>query len=154
MAPSEQIKAFIKARESLVLKPHWDALGGVYDIGYGHVLKGNELETVVGGDGEITREEADALFDIDCLYRADALTGMLTVEVPQQVFDACLSLMYNIGNEAFRQSTLLQYINASMLEAACISFLDWNKAGGKFVQGLLNRRALEMLVFARGEYRA
>jgi lysozyme len=147
MQPSAEIKAFIKARETLVLERHWDAIGQVYDIGYGHVLRPHEqhIQTV-------TPEEADAIFDADCQERAQAMSAWMP-DLPQQAYDACFSLAYNIGLDALRNSTLLQYLQAGMLEAACIAFLDWNKAGGKFVQGLLNRRALEMLIFARGEYR-
>lgn len=138
--------AFIKARESCRLEPHWDAIGGVYDIGYGHVLGPSDPRVA------ITQDEADALFELDCHVRAEELATFLP-ELPQQIFDSLLSLGYNIGMDALRNSTIVAYVVAGQLEAACIAFLDWNKAQGKFVQGLLNRRALEMLIFARGEYR-
>lgn len=149
MVPSAEIMAFIKARESCRLDPHWDAIGGVWDIGYGHVLGPNDRRV------SITQDEADALFEMDCRVRADELSTFLP-ELPQQIFDALVSLSYNVGVQAVRDSTIVGYLNrgaAGDLEAACIAFLDWNKAQGRFVQGLLNRRALEMLIFARGEYR-
>lgn len=147
MQISEEGKAFIKRRESVVLQPHWDAIGGVWDIGYGHVFKDGEPRQ------PISQAEADALFDVDALYYADHVNELVTASLAQQMFDALASFVYNVGHEALARSTLLQYVNAEMHADACVELLTWNKASGQFVPGLLNRRALEALIYARGEYR-
>jgi lysozyme len=56
---------------------------------------------------------------------------------------AAISLAYNIGAAAYAKSTVAARFNARQWAAACDAFLMWDKAGGKVVQGLLNRRAAE-----------
>ena len=38
---------------------------------------------------------------------------------------------------------MLKYINAGKLELVPNEFLKWNRAGGKYSQGLMNRRIKE-----------
>jgi lysozyme len=150
MQISEDGKAFIKRRESVVLAPHWDAIGGVYDIGYGHVLTDDERRTYTANG--FSQTDADALFDVDSLYYGDHVAQLVTAPLLQQMFDALTSFVYNIGHASLARSTLLQYVNAEMHEAACLELLTWNRARGNFVPGLLNRRAMEALMYGRGEY--
>lgn len=146
MQISEQGKTFIKARESCRLAPHYDAIGGVWDIGYGHVFKDGEPRR------SITQDEADALFDLDALYYSDHVNQLVTVALTQGMHDACASILYNVGHETFAQSSVLRFLNAGQYSDAALAFLWFNKARGNFVQGLLNRRALEVLMFSREEY--
>lgn len=56
---------------------------------------------------------------------------------------AATSLAYNIGTTAYCGSTVDRRFDARQWAAACDAFLMWNKAGGKVVAGLVNRRAAE-----------
>ena len=76
-----------------------------------------------------------------------AVTAAVNVPLNQNQFDALVSLSYNIGIGAFKNSTLLKLLNASDYHAASDQFDVWIKAGGKTVQGLVNRRAVEKLLF-------
>lgn len=60
---------------------------------------------------------------------------------------AMTSLAYNIGASAFAKSTLLRKFNAGDIGGAAAEFLRWNRAGGKVMRGLTNRRADEKRVF-------
>ena len=62
-------------------------------------------------------------------------------------FGACLCLSYNIGLGAFAKSTVLREINAGNKGKAAEAFKMWNKAGGKVVKGLVNRRSAEANLF-------
>ena len=73
----------------------------------------------------------------------DAITGVLT----QNQFDALVSLTYNIGSGAFKNSTLLKKLNAGDYKGAANQFDVWVNAGGKRLQGLVNRRAKEKELF-------
>lgn len=53
---------------------------------------------------------------------------------------AASSLAYNIGTTAYCRSTVARRFNAGDFVGACNSFLSWSYAGGRQVQGLLNRR--------------
>lgn len=143
---SEEGKAFIKRREAMLLVPTWDAIGKVWNIGFGHVYVGGEPRV------PITEDEAHALFDVDVHYYSDQVDAAITIDVPQPVFDAACSLAYNTGGTAFRSSSFLTYLNAGMFSDAAVSLLLWRKAKGVDVDGLINRRAKEMIIFAEGIY--
>ena len=53
---------------------------------------------------------------------------------------AASSLAYNIGTTAYCRSTVARRFNAGDFVGACNGFLSWSYAGGRQVQGLLNRR--------------
>lgn len=56
---------------------------------------------------------------------------------------AASSLAYNIGINAYCRSTADRRFDAGDLKGGCAALKFWNKAGGRFVQGLANRRADE-----------
>lgn len=54
------------------------------------------------------------------------------------------SWAYNVGERAACNSTLVRQINAGAPASVwCAQLLRWNKAGGKVVRGLTNRRKAE-----------
>lgn len=77
-----------------------------------------------------------------CLLKPDS--------IPDKSYVAFLSLSYNIGNRAFCRSTIVRRLNAGDLVGACKGLPVWNKAGGKVVRGLVNRRAEEMKLCLEG----
>lgn len=56
---------------------------------------------------------------------------------------AAISLAYNVGTSAYCKSTVDRRFDAGDVKGACDAFLMWNRAGGKPVQGLTNRRKAE-----------
>lgn len=64
---------------------------------------------------------------------------------------AAISLGYNIGTGAYCRSTAARRFNARNWRGGCDAILMWNKAGGRFVQGLANRRADERRLCLRGQ---
>ncbi len=70
--------------------------------------------------------------------------------IPDKPYVAMLSLSYNIGSSAFCKSTVARKANAGDLRGACDAFLAWNKAGGRVVQGLVNRRIEERKMCLEG----
>lgn len=70
--------------------------------------------------------------------------------IPAKSYVAFLSLSYNIGTGAFCRSSLARKLNAGDLRAACNELPKWNKAGGKVVKGLVNRRAEERKLCLQG----
>lgn len=154
MIASAAIVRFIKQFESCVLEPHWDALGGVWDIGYGHVLQPNDPHV------PITQEEADSLFDLDLRRFEDGVNELAKVELRQHEFDALVSFAYNVGldidqddvAEGLGDSTLMRYVNDGEFARAACEFTKWVKAGGKPVLGLYRRRCAEQAIFLLGDY--
>lgn len=60
---------------------------------------------------------------------------------------AMTSLAYNVGAKAFANSTLLRKFNAGDKAGAAAEFPRWNRAGGRVMKGLTNRRLDEQRVF-------
>lgn len=75
-----------------------------------------------------------------------AIKRCVKVELHQYEYDAYTSLAYNIGPDAFCKSTLVRKLNARDYSGACSEIMRWNKAGGRVVQGLVNRRAQEFVL--------
>ena len=72
-----------------------------------------------------------------------AIHGCVSVPLYQYEYDAYTSLTYNIGASAFCSSTLVRKLSAGDYAGACAEVTRWNRAGGRVVQGLVNRRAAE-----------
>lgn len=63
---------------------------------------------------------------------------------------AATSLAYNIGVTGYAGSTVARRFSAGDWRGACNAFALWNKARGKVVQGLVNRRAAERALCLKG----
>jgi lysozyme len=59
-------------------------------------------------------------------------------------------LAYNIGGPAYCRSTVDRQFDAGNWRAGCDAFRMWNKAGGKVVRGLVNRREFEITICKKG----
>ena len=59
---------------------------------------------------------------------------------------AFASFEFNVGSEAFCNSTLARKANAGDLAGACAELSRWTRAGGVVWPGLVKRRALERKV--------
>lgn len=63
---------------------------------------------------------------------------------------AATSLAYNIGQANYKRSTARKLWNAGDLAGGCRALLRWNRAGGRVVRGLVNRRNAEYRVCMAG----
>lgn len=70
--------------------------------------------------------------------------------IPDKPYVAFVSLTYNVGIAGFCRSSLPAMINAGDLRAACNALPRFNRAGGRVVQGLVNRRAQERKLCLEG----
>ncbi|WP_161991111.1 lysozyme [Rhizobium sp. rho-13.1] len=64
------------------------------------------------------------------------------VKAPDSVQGAMISLGYNIGAAGARTSSSAKDISRYDYKAACEDLSKWNRAGGRAVQGLTNRRGM------------
>lgn len=64
-------------------------------------------------------------------------------KLPQSVFDATVSITFNVGCSKMKSSSIFKYLNTSEYEKACNELPRWNKAGGKVLRGLVVRREKE-----------
>lgn len=123
----------------------YDDIAGRATIGWGHLIKPGE-----DFSKGLTAAQAEILLLADLKPRIEAVVSMLEVDVTQEQFDSCVSLLYNIGEEAFRSSSFLRAVNTrAPNDTIRVCLKKWNKAtdpktGQKVVStGLVNRRADE-----------
>lgn len=132
---------FIKSWEGFRQKAYLDS-ASIWTIGYG-TIRYEDGSKVQQGD-TITQEEATKLFALQLKSYVKAVNDSVTKPINQDQFDALVSFTYNLGRAALRKSTLLKKVNIDPTDPAISTeFRRWVKAGGKFVQGLLNRRIAE-----------
>jgi lysozyme len=63
---------------------------------------------------------------------------------------AAVSLAYNIGVGAYCKSSIDRHFDRGEWRAGCDRFLVWNKAGGRVIRGLTERRKRERAICLRG----
>ncbi|EEN7391628.1 lysozyme [Salmonella enterica subsp. enterica serovar Telelkebir] len=139
MKASDNGRAFIRAREGVKLAAYQDG-GGVWTIGYGHT-RGVKQGQV------INHEQADEFLDSDLRQVESCISERVTVALNQNQFDALVSFVFNVGRQAFSDSTLLKKLNEGNYRAAADQFTRWVYDNDKFVQGLYNRRVAERDLF-------
>lgn len=125
---------FIGPWEGLSRDPYTD-IAGVRTVCYGE-----------------TRVEMRRYSDAECLAMLNkAVEGFanqvlqctpILANHPYQLA-AATSLSYNIGIGAYCRSTAARLFNSGDLRSGCNAMTLWNKAGGRVVQGLVNRRKAE-----------
>ncbi len=126
----------------LVAKP--DRLAyGIPTVCYG------ETEGVKVGDKYTQKQCEDMLAKKLPRYAAE-VQKCIKVEVSEKVAAAFISLAYNVGSAGVCKSTAMRRLNAGDKRGACDAFLSWNRAGGRVVQGLVNRRNTERKLCLEG----
>lgn len=134
--------------ESCELEAYQDG-GGVWTCGWGSTGKDIKAGT------KWTQAEADARRDKYIAQMNKEIRAL--IKFPDLLNDnqyaALCSLVYNIGINAFKESTLLKKLNtisplfAPSWESVASEFLRWNKDNGRVVAGLTNRRKVERKLF-------
>lgn len=132
--------------EGLELKAYDDGVG-VWTIGYGTTKYPNGIRVKKGDT--CTLEQAKAYMQNDLKAFEQTVNSAIKVPLNQNQFDALVSLAYNIGSTAFKNSTLVKRLNEGNYNAAANQFNVWVNAGGKRMQGLVNRRAAERTLFLK-----
>lgn len=79
-----------------------------------------------------------------------AIRPCLPPDLPPKTRAAFISLAYNIGSGGFCKSSISKLATAGMLYAACDRIMLYNKAGGRVVKGLVNRRTAERKLCLEG----
>jgi lysozyme len=116
----------------------YEDVAGLKTIGVGHLLKPGEDMT------DLTDEQVDELLTKDLEIFERLVFGAVIAKINQAQFDALVIFAFNVGAGAFLKSTLRQVINRSEFDQVPYQLMRWNKAGGKVVAGLTNRRKAEI----------
>ena len=136
---------FIGGWEGMRTEAYRDIVG-VWTVCYG------ETRGVGPGDRH-TKAECDAMLGqgirqfeaalLRCLPERGTAAADSYAEMPPGMKIAVVSWSYNVGTGAACGSTLARRVREGNLEAACEQLPRWNRAGGRVVRGLTNRRGAE-----------
>lgn len=128
----------IKEEETLQLEAY--ELGGLWLIGYGHLMLEGEKDV-------ITEEQADAFLREDLHWCEEAIERYVKVPVTLNEFSAMVAFCYNVGSGKTRGSSIVKRVNKEDRPGAANAFLLWNRMNGVVMKALANRRARERTLF-------
>lgn len=128
----------IKDEEKLRLEAY--ELGGLWLIGYGHLM-------LDGEDDVIDEPTADAFLREDLHWCEEAIERYVTVPITLNEFSAMTAFCYNVGSGKTRGSSIVKRVNKEDRPGAANSFLLWNRMNGVVMKALAKRRARERTLF-------
>jgi len=116
--------------DGLPKKPVWTACSGITgpEIDPKHIY---------------TKSECDALLKSRVEIAGRGVLACVKVPLNQNQYNAFTDLAYNIGTTAFCKSSIVTEVNQFHYAEACQRLTRYNMAGGRVVQGLVNRREAE-----------
>lgn len=134
--------SLIKQFEGLLLKPY-KCPAGIPTIGYGATYYPSGLKVTMN-DKAITEGQASTMLMNMLKTYEKSVDSFCRDDINQNQFDALVSFSYNVGVNALKNSTLLKKVNKDPNDPTIrAEFMKWNKAGGKVLKGLTNRRIAE-----------
>lgn len=138
------------------LDPYLDPVG-IWTIGWGHVVRDHNGKAITGKESwkvarsiypnGLTKKEAEILLRDDIRVFIAGVRRLVKVPLLDGQWSALISFTFNVGLEAFENSTMLKHINGGELKLAAKEFPRWNKSKGKVLAGLTRRRAAEAACF-------
>ena len=145
MKASDKCLKMLAHHEGVRQKPY-KCPAGLWTVGVGHLI----------GDGKSLPDSWNRTFSLEEVYAILAkdverfergVERYITIPLKQGEFDAIISFAFNLGLGTLQKSTLRQKLNRGDKEGAIESLLKYNKAGGKILKGLDNRRKDEAALF-------
>ena len=138
MAIAKSTLSYITEEEGKRNKAYKDSKG-LWTIGVGHLIKPDEQHLITA---TLTDQEVEDLLKSDLKWCSEAVESSVKVPLTQKQFDALYSLCFNIGENAFRKSTVVRRLNAGDYKGAADAIEMWNKPAV-----LINRRKREKALF-------
>jgi lysozyme len=163
MKITKEALELIKEREGFVDTPYYCSANKL-TIGYGHVILPDDnilgvhiikdtSGKVKSAKGKITKGTGENLLKKDITKFEKDVEKLLTHKTTINQFSALVSLSFNIGINAFKNSTLLKYHNQGEFALASFEFMKWDNitVDGKLKEerGLHIRRGLEQKLYMK-----
>ena len=145
MKASEQCLKMLAHHEGVRLKPY-RCPAGLWTVGVGHLI-GDGHSLPDSWNRTFSLEEVYAILAADVTRFERGVERYITIPLKQGEFDCLVSFAFNLGLGTLQKSTLRQKLNRGDKEGAIESLLKYNKAGGKILKGLDNRRKDEAKLF-------
>ncbi|KQU84203.1 hypothetical protein ASD00_33735 [Ensifer sp. Root31] len=98
----------------------------------------------------ITETRAEEILRADLATFEERVSRLVKVPLTDNQHAVLVSFDFNTGK--LHSSTLLKKLNKGDYDAVPAELMKWVNAGGKRVKGLVNRRAAEAGLWAKGEF--
>jgi lysozyme len=151
------------SENGLKLLAEWEELrtheyidsAGYPTIGVGHLLTKSEIQSgsvVIKGKAVpykngLTKQQCFDLFEQDLEPKVKVIKECVKVPLTQEMFDCLVSFVFNVGEGAFKNSTLLKLLNQGQYDQIPDQLKRWNKSKGQVIAGLTNRRNKEIALW-------
>ena len=135
----------IKNHEGVRHKPYRDPVG-FWTVGVGHLIT-KKKQLPPEWNKTLTTKEVNSLLRQDLDRFEKCVNKACPNDLAQPRFDAMVSLAFNIGELAFKRSSICRKHNQRDFMGAANAFRLYRKAGGKVLQGLVDRRERERLLY-------
>lgn len=120
---------------------------GIPTIGYGNTYYPNGVKVKLT-DKQITKEYANEMLAFVADNFSKDVLKVVKSNITVNQLNALTAFAYNLGMTNFRNSSLLKLVNHNPNDALIAKeFLKWNKANGKELKGLTNRRIAESALY-------
>ena len=157
MKVSKQCIEMIKHHEGVRTRPYrCPAL--LWTVGVGHVIDPNHIKVKFEDRKNIAlpdeRNRVLSMAEVDRILAEDLANferGVLRLcptGLTQGRFDALVSFSFNVGLGNLQRSTIRMKHNRGDFEEAAEAFMQWTKAGGKELPGLVKRRKDEKALYS------
>lgn len=144
-AISDRLFNVISNYEGYIAVPVWDYMQ--YSVGYGSGYNWDQKRPVQKTD-IIDKETAKRWLLLEAKDKYNFVMSKIKVAVTDNQLLALSSFAYNVGENAFANSTLLKLLNNGTNKNIVASqFNLWVNAGGKVNKGLVGRRSAEKNLF-------
>jgi lysozyme len=152
----QKVIDMIKHHEGCKMRPYrCPAL--LWTVGVGRVIDPNHIKVKLderknlpipdGWDRTLSMAEVDKLLEEDLERFQSGVKRLCPNGLTASRFGALVSFAFNVGLGNLQNSTLRMKHNRGEFESAADEFLKWNKAGGKELKGLTNRRKDERALY-------
>lgn len=123
---------------------------GLWTVGVGHLIGDGKSLPPDWNRTFTLKEVYDILAKDVARFERGVLRLLPNVRLSQNEFDALVSFSFNLGLGTFQRSSIRQALLRGDKIAAMQSLRKYNKAGGKVLKGLDNRRKDEEALFMKG----
>lgn len=157
MKVSKQCIEMIKHHEGVRTRPYrCPAL--LWTVGVGHVIDPNHIKVKFEDRKNIalpdewnrvlSMAEVDRILAEDLANFERGVLRLCPTGLTQGRFDALVSFSFNVGLGNLQRSTIRMKHNRGDFEEAAEAFMQWTKAGGKELPGLVKRRKDEKALYS------
>lgn len=147
MKVSDECLAMIKHHEGVRFKPY-RCPAGLWTVGVGHLI-GDGKSLPPEWNRSFSTDEVDSILAADLRRFERGVLRLCPVSLTQGQFDALVSFAFNVGLGGLQRSQVRMKTNRGDRSGAAKAFMNWTKAGGRVLPGLVRRRRDEAALYMR-----